>query len=169
MSRGIIDGKVGILGISSSVIDGKVNTLIDVSAPQFLTRNETLLPSSFSTWGTTASERTINHNSNTAFNGSSVNSFLIFKGSANSNVAVIRNLTNDLVIRGGETNSFIKFQNCYANDVLTYNTITNQWATAYNLTVSGTFQSPLTSLIGVSISSDNITNRYTRYQSYKSI
>ena len=36
---------------TSSVIDGKVGTIIGVSIPQALTRNETIIPSSFLVWG----------------------------------------------------------------------------------------------------------------------
>ena len=38
-----------LLSVSSNIIDGKVGTIIGVSIPQFLTRNETILPSSFTT------------------------------------------------------------------------------------------------------------------------
>ena len=47
VSSGVVDGRVGVLSVSSSVIDGKVGTIIGISIPQFLTRNETALPSSF--------------------------------------------------------------------------------------------------------------------------
>ena len=39
--------QTSLLATSSSVIDGKVGTIIGVSIPQFITRNETTLPSSF--------------------------------------------------------------------------------------------------------------------------
>ena len=65
-SSNMVDGKVGILGISHSnfssylyslnnsilgtsinTIDGKVGNILSVSIPQFLTRNENVLQSSF--------------------------------------------------------------------------------------------------------------------------
>ena len=36
-----------LLSVSSNTIDGRVGTIIGVSIPQFLTRNETILPSTF--------------------------------------------------------------------------------------------------------------------------
>ena len=44
----------------------------------------------------------------------------------------------------------IQLQNAAANNVLTYDTLTTKWNTPYHLTVSGTLQSPLTSLLCVS-------------------
>src|SRR5206468_2049237 len=37
-----------LLSVSSNTIDGRVGTIIGVSIPQFLTRNETTIPASFS-------------------------------------------------------------------------------------------------------------------------
>ena len=42
---------ISLLGVSSSVMDGKVGTIIGVSISQFLTRNETIIPPSFLVWG----------------------------------------------------------------------------------------------------------------------
>ena len=42
-----------LLTVSSNTIDGKVGTIIGVSIPQFLTRNETTLPNNFTTINTT--------------------------------------------------------------------------------------------------------------------
>ena len=39
--------KTDLLSVSSSVMDGKIGTIIGVSIPQALTRNETIVPSSF--------------------------------------------------------------------------------------------------------------------------
>ena len=39
--------QTSLLSTSSSVMDGKLGTIIGVSIPQFLTRNETTLPSTF--------------------------------------------------------------------------------------------------------------------------
>ena len=42
--------KTDLLSVSSSVLDGKIGTIVGVSIPQFLTRNETIIPSSFLVW-----------------------------------------------------------------------------------------------------------------------
>ena len=42
---------ISLLGVSSSVMDGKIGTIIGVLIPQALTRNETIIPSSFLVWG----------------------------------------------------------------------------------------------------------------------
>ena len=39
--------QTSLLSTSSSVMDGKIGTIIGVSIPQALTRNETILPNTF--------------------------------------------------------------------------------------------------------------------------
>ena len=51
-SSSVMDGKIGtIIGVSVPNVNAKIDAVIGVSIPQFLTKNETIIPSSFIAWG----------------------------------------------------------------------------------------------------------------------
>ena len=69
-----------LLSVSSGVIDGQVGTIIGVSIPQFLTRNETILPNTFTSLGITSGSKTINCNDFMVWNSGGVNSDIHVRG-----------------------------------------------------------------------------------------
>ena len=77
----VVDGKISVLGISSTTLDGKVGTLIGTTITNYLTRNETILPSTFSTFNTT---------DNILINSSGANSYLQFKDTSGPNACINR-------------------------------------------------------------------------------
>src|SRR6185312_16259515 len=68
-----------LLTVSSNILDGRVGTIIGVSLPQYLTRNETVLPSTF-----------VNSSLNT-FQG--VDNYILKGGSSNNSYLQYQNNT----------------------------------------------------------------------------
>ena len=100
-----------LIGVSSGIIDGKVGTFIGTSISQFLTRNETTIPTSFNSWGTTGTSRIINTDSNLMLNCNTANSYIQFRGNTqNTANGLIGLLTNDMIFRQPSLSSRFYFQ-----------------------------------------------------------
>ena len=128
-----------LLSVSSNIIDGKVGTIIGVSIPQFLTRNETTIPVSFS-----------NHllNDNLIFNSqANTNSYIQFQNnlSGNNSFYIGKIGSSDMVLN--TTGALIYKKQGTENSRID---TSGNWIMNNNLTISGTLQSPLTSLLSVS-------------------
>ena len=137
--------QTSLLSTSSSVIDAKLGTIIGVSIPQFLTRNETVLPNTFNT----CSIQNFQGFDNYALKGgSSVNSYLQFENNTYGSNTCYNGLINgtyriyspgeiDFYSNGGTLCGLFNSGNLNLSN---------------NLTVSGTFQSFQTSLLNTSSS-----------------
>ncbi len=141
-----------LLTVSSNTTDGRVGTIIGVSIPQFLTRNETTLPNTFLNWGTTATSKIINVASNLLINSSDTqNSFMKFRTTGGGGETLLGMLnTIDPFLRLASTSSIYRLQN--STDTANLWTMDNSGniVNSGNLTISGTLQSPMTSLLTVS-------------------
>ena len=130
--------KITNLSTSSAVLDTFRTVMTSTSMPQFLSRNETILPSTFTTYIL---------NDNLVFNAqANANSYIQFQSTGTTNNSfyigkvgtdLVENYTNNLIFKkvGTETSRIDSSGN---------------WIMSNNLNVSGTLQSPLTSLLGVS-------------------
>ena len=155
-----------LIGVSVGVIDLYKGTMLSTSMPQYLTRNETTLPSSFissslTSLGTLSSlvvsgnltvsgyVSTVNTNDNVAFGGlSNSNNYIQFiSNGVPDNSFYIGKIGADMVLSTSGALIFKKYGGTENSRIDT----SGNWIKNNNLTVSGVFQSPLTSLIGVSI------------------
>ena len=140
-----------LLGVSIGTLDLYKGTMLSTSMPQYLTRNETILPSSFINLGTTASEKTINCSSYTQINtDSALNSYLRFGRNGESHTLMGQIGGDNAFIRHKSGTSLFQVENNSGSVIWSVNGSGNVINTG-NLTISGTLQSPLTSLLGVSI------------------
>ena len=137
-----------LIGVSSSLIDGLIRTEIGVSSPNYLKRNEIVLPSSFINFGSSGSDITLKCASNLLLDSGGSNSYIQFRTGTLATNSLIGSISDDIVLRNSE-GDFI-FQKASASEISRLSQSGN-WTMGGNLTVSGTFQSPLTSLLGVSI------------------
>ena len=130
--------------------------------PQYLTRNETLIPDTFNLWGTTSTEKTINCNSYVLVNAGDANNSYLKLGTLGGRISLIGQVNGtinggngDIFLRHASSGSSILFQNSSSSNIATFTnsqtSILNNQVNSSNLTISGTLQSPLTSLLGVSI------------------
>ena len=72
-----------LLSVSSGIIDGRVGTIIGVSIQQFLTRNETILPSTFTTWGGDyTTDKFIKNNGKLTINSNATNNVIQIENSS---------------------------------------------------------------------------------------
>jgi len=132
--------QTSVLATSSSVMDGKLGTLIGVSMPQFYTRNERVL----GTTGTSFNQ--LNINDNFLLNSGGVNSYIAFRGTSSGvNNQLLGLFTNDFFFRLQSSSGNYKLQNAYAGDIWTMSNAGNV-VNSGNLTISGTLQSFQTSL-----------------------
>ena len=67
--------------------------------PQFLTKNETMLPISFTTWGTTSAERVIHCNSTTLVQSNNIASYFQLKNNSNPSASQIGVYDLDLFLK----------------------------------------------------------------------
>ena len=132
------------------------NDQLGTTNPNFLTRNETILPSTFTTW-TGNNTKTINTNDTILINGNSTTSFLSFDNTHTSLFSKIGMNNGDMIFQNYNDN-FI-FKDTSNNEIFEINQSGNVLNTG-NLTISGTLQSPLTNLLSVSVAnnSNQITN-----------
>ncbi len=119
-----------LLSVSSNTIDGKVGTIIGVSTPQFLTRNEIVLPSSFITWGTTSANKQVNTDSNLFINATTNDSYINLRSAQGGNT-LIGQLSSDIFLRMAKSTSNFKIQNSSSVDKMTMDA-------SGNVVVSGT-------------------------------
>ena len=162
--------QTSLLSTSSSVIDGRVGTIIGVSIPQFLTRNETVLPSSFTSSSLTSvgtlTNATISNlltvsrirtgapsgdaaaDRFSVFGGTNSNSYMSFNNTTYSGIESMVGLVNgDTQLRAPTNLTF--FNNGTINTTINSS---GNWNMNNNLTVSGTLQSFQTSLLNTSSS-----------------
>ena len=111
-------------------IDGKVGTLIGTSISQFLTKNETTIPTSFTTLGTTSAESVINCNSNSYLQSNNIASYFQIKNNSNPSAAQIGVYDLDLFLKYPSNTSSLLVQNLSANTLFTI----NSGGSCYNLT-----------------------------------
>jgi hypothetical protein len=136
------------LGVSVGVLDTYRTSMVGTSMPNYLTRNETLIPNSFQNWGTNATSKIINTNGDVGINGGGGSGGLLtFNNAYTGGYTSSFGMSSGNMLLNAHTGSFTIRQ--AGSDKWNMNSsghITNYG----NLTVSGTLQSPLTSLIGVS-------------------
>ena len=170
-----------LLSVSSNIIDGKVGTIIGVSIPQFLTRNETTLPSSFINSSLTSLGTIIDFNATRGAFGRTHGGKTTLELRANQTEAgaltllpKIDNAENSIYfnpsstiagyfsgvtgtwligtnINGGDSNSF----SIWNSNLSTKNfklDINGNALLTNNLTISGTLQCFQTSILGTSVS-----------------
>ena len=126
------------------------NDQLGTTNPNFLTRNETTLPSTFTTW-TGNNTKTINTNDTILINGNSTTSFLSFDNTHTSLFSKIGMNNGDMIFQNYDDN-FI-FKDTSNNEIFKINQSGNVLNTG-NLTISGTLQSPITNLLSVSIANN---------------
>ena len=119
------------------------NDQLGTTNPNFLTRNETTLPSTFTTW-TGNNTKTINTNDTILINGNSTTSFLSFDNTHTSLYSKVGMNNGDMIFQNYDDN-FI-FKDTSNNEIFKINQSGNVLNTG-NLTISGTLQSPITNLL----------------------
>ena len=119
-------------------MDGKIASIIGVSFPQVLTRNETIIPSSFLVWGNDyTTDKYIKNSGKLTINGNTTN-----------NVIQIENSTGNFQFNQEGANFVIRDNT--GNAVLQMDNSTRLVNVFNNLTISGTLQSFQTSLLATS-------------------
>jgi hypothetical protein len=146
----VSSGNTPAFGVSINSVDIKVGTLVGISTPGYLQRNENVLPNSFITIGTTASNRNLLTDEYLIHQSNNANCFTQYRSTNGKIGALVGNVNGDLLLRcSNDSTKKSIIQNSGGTQLTT-------WANnglllhEYDLTISGVLQSPLTSLIGVS-------------------
>ena len=121
----------------SGALQSPLTSLLGVSVGTALTRAEVVIPSIFTNWGTTGTDRTINCNSGLMINTETANSYLSFRGTSQNTNGLFGTLTGDMFMRMPASNSLLKFQDSGATDRLIWNSSANVWGFTSGVTTTG--------------------------------
>ena len=87
------------LGVSLSNVDSKVGNLIGITTVNYLQRNEIVLPNSFVTIGTTASNRNLLTDEYLIHQSNNANCFTQYRNTNGKVGSIVGNINGDLLLR----------------------------------------------------------------------